>query len=155
MVPFGPSPLVAVVTTRDIDENEELLTSYGASYWLDMLPSSPDDNEDCITDEVMKEVRALAMDLFEVSGSIAVKNSKNSQILSSIMNSMDGYEYTKWNELHKSAMFALASCECAGAQKTMGVPSSETINEGRFTKPEGWSSMTKKEKWAWKKSFKM
>lgn len=33
--PWGPSPLLAAFTTKDICKGEELFTSYGVSYWLD------------------------------------------------------------------------------------------------------------------------
>ena len=34
MLPFGgAAPVMALVTTRDVDEGEELLLSYGHSYW--------------------------------------------------------------------------------------------------------------------------
>jgi hypothetical protein len=36
-VPFGPLPLMASVTTRDVKEGEELFSSYGGSYWVQYL----------------------------------------------------------------------------------------------------------------------
>jgi hypothetical protein len=35
IAPYGPSPLLAAFTTRDVEEGEELFTSYGLSYWWD------------------------------------------------------------------------------------------------------------------------
>lgn len=37
IVPFGPSPLLATVTTRPVARHEELFASYGVPYWLDAL----------------------------------------------------------------------------------------------------------------------
>lgn len=34
LVPMGPAPLMAYVTTRAVDPQEELLTTYGCEYWL-------------------------------------------------------------------------------------------------------------------------
>ena len=34
LVPFGPAPLMAYVTTRRVDEGEEFATTYGADFWL-------------------------------------------------------------------------------------------------------------------------
>ena len=48
MVPFGAAaPIMALVTTREVREGEELLTAYGHTYWIDHFggtppPSSPD-----------------------------------------------------------------------------------------------------------------
>jgi hypothetical protein len=36
-VPFGPAPILATVTTRKVKKGEELLTTYGCTYWLDAL----------------------------------------------------------------------------------------------------------------------
>ena len=40
LVPLGPAPLMAYVTTRPVAAEEELLTCYGADYWLAL--SRPD-----------------------------------------------------------------------------------------------------------------
>lgn len=34
LVPIGPSPLMAYVTTRAVNAGEELLTTYGCEYWV-------------------------------------------------------------------------------------------------------------------------
>ena len=34
LVPLGPAPLMAYVTTRSVGVGEELLTTYGCEYWL-------------------------------------------------------------------------------------------------------------------------
>jgi hypothetical protein len=34
ILPVGPCPLLAAVTTRDIKPGEELFTAYGYSYWM-------------------------------------------------------------------------------------------------------------------------
>jgi hypothetical protein len=39
-IPFGPSPILATVTTQKIPKGSEILTTYGAAYWLGMMASS-------------------------------------------------------------------------------------------------------------------
>jgi hypothetical protein len=36
-VPFGPLPIMASVTTRDVKKGKELFSSYGGSYWVQYL----------------------------------------------------------------------------------------------------------------------
>ena len=36
IVPVGPAPLMGYATTRDIEAGEELLTTYGAEYWVEV-----------------------------------------------------------------------------------------------------------------------
>ena len=35
IVPVGPAPLMGYATTRDVEAGEELLTTYGAEYWVE------------------------------------------------------------------------------------------------------------------------
>lgn len=39
-IPFGPSPILATVTTQKIQKGSEILTTYGSAYWLGMMTSS-------------------------------------------------------------------------------------------------------------------
>mmetsp|Transcript_50321 Transcript_50321/g.58733 ORF Transcript_50321/g.58733 Transcript_50321/m.58733 type:complete len:380 (+) Transcript_50321:35-1174(+) len=61
-IPFGPSPIMATVTTRKIKKGEELFTSYGCSYWLEALMSGESTTE--ITEEIQAQVKETAKDLF-------------------------------------------------------------------------------------------
>jgi hypothetical protein len=45
LIPFGPSPLLAVATTRPVQKGEELFLSYGVSYWLDAALVDDDDDD--------------------------------------------------------------------------------------------------------------
>ena len=36
IVPVGPAPLMGYATTRDVEAGEELLTTYGAEYWVEV-----------------------------------------------------------------------------------------------------------------------
>ena len=56
-VPFGPLPIMASVTTRDVKEGEELFSSYGGSYWVQYLG---DGNEEMAN--VDEEIRKMAQD---------------------------------------------------------------------------------------------
>jgi hypothetical protein len=58
-IPFGPSPIVATVTTQDIEKGGELFTSYGCLYWLQVL-LGPDDEPTSITPAVIEESKETA-----------------------------------------------------------------------------------------------
>jgi hypothetical protein len=65
--------VLALVTTCDVPRGEELLTSYGANYWMERLAqdvdgvagciASGDENEDIITNQVLALVRESARDI--------------------------------------------------------------------------------------------
>ena len=42
IVDFGPAPVLAYVTTRPVDAGAEILTTYGAEYWLEQRGASLD-----------------------------------------------------------------------------------------------------------------
>jgi hypothetical protein len=58
-IPFGPSPIVATVTTQNIPQGAELFTSYGCLYWLQVL-LGPDDDPTAITPAVIEESKESA-----------------------------------------------------------------------------------------------
>jgi hypothetical protein len=67
-IPFGPAPILALVTTCPVRRGDELWTSYGANYWLDrLLAHGGDENEDeennLVTDRVLALVRENARDI--------------------------------------------------------------------------------------------
>ena len=41
-VPFGPSPIVVAVATKDILQGDEIFTCYGRAYWLGMVEPNKD-----------------------------------------------------------------------------------------------------------------
>ena len=58
-IPFGPSPIVATVTTRAISKGDELFTSYGCLYWLqDLL--QPEEEPTDVTDNVVAQSKETA-----------------------------------------------------------------------------------------------
>jgi len=60
IAPWGPSPLLAAFTTRDIRKGEELFTSYGLAYWLDATVPNKDEWV-----EKTDRIRSQEKDLFE------------------------------------------------------------------------------------------
>lgn len=68
-VPFGPCPILATVATRKIKKGEELLTTYGASYWLNVV--APDSELD-LTLPIQEAAMKTAKDLFAGMQSVEV-----------------------------------------------------------------------------------
>jgi SET domain len=60
-IPFGPSPIMATVTTRRVAAGDELLTSYGGTYWLGAVSSEQAVE---ITPAIQAEINESAQDLF-------------------------------------------------------------------------------------------
>ena len=61
-IPFGPSPVVAVVTTRKVKKGEELFTTYGCLYWLENIIKAGEEYADA-TEAVQLKARETAQDL--------------------------------------------------------------------------------------------
>ena len=61
-IPFGPSPLLAVVTTRKVKKGEELFTTYGCLYWLETILKPGEECADA-TDAVQLKARETAQDI--------------------------------------------------------------------------------------------
>jgi len=62
-IPFGPSPILATVTTRKVKQGEELLTSYGGTYWLGVWLDLHGAEGVAITKPMEEEIQASARDL--------------------------------------------------------------------------------------------
>lgn len=67
-IPFGPSPVLATMTTRKVRKGQELLTTYGATYWLGEHSSSSSgsgegEQEVTITPAIQKAIQETANDL--------------------------------------------------------------------------------------------
>jgi SET domain len=60
-IPFGPSPIMATVTTRRVAAGDELLTSYGGTYWLGAVSG---EHAVEITPAIQAEINESAQDLF-------------------------------------------------------------------------------------------
>jgi hypothetical protein len=66
-VPFGPSPIMATITTRDVVQGEELFTSYGCAYWIPYILGAGDEEEEMtdVTESIQRQVQESAQDLFQ------------------------------------------------------------------------------------------
>lgn len=62
-IPFGPSPIMATVTTRKVKKGEEFLTSYGATYWLGVLLDVHGEEGVGVTPKVQARIQETAVDL--------------------------------------------------------------------------------------------
>ena len=69
-IPFGPSPILATVTTRKVKKGEELFTSYGGVYWLGV--DSSDEQQVGITPAIQNEIQETANDLRKSMQSVSV-----------------------------------------------------------------------------------
>jgi hypothetical protein len=72
IIPIGPAPLMATITTKNIDKGQELLTTYGCSYWLAALCGDETETAE-ITDAVVQEAAAVAKDIFVAMRSAQTK----------------------------------------------------------------------------------
>lgn len=64
-IPFGPSPIMATVTTKKVKKGEELFTSYGGTYWLGVLLDVHGDEGVGITPQINIEIKETATDLLK------------------------------------------------------------------------------------------
>jgi len=62
-IPFGPSPIMATVTTRKVKKGEEFFTTYGGTYWLGVLLEIRGEEGVGITFKIQKEIQDTAADL--------------------------------------------------------------------------------------------
>ena len=87
-VPFGPAPLLAAVATRKIKKGSELFTTYGCSYWLDVLMRQTGEAEETdMTDPIVAEAREVAMDVLKGMKGVAVTHASEAEELQAIFNS--------------------------------------------------------------------
>ena len=61
-IPFGPSPLIAVVTTHKVKKGDELFTTYGCLYWLETIIKPGEECADA-TEAVQLKARDTAQDI--------------------------------------------------------------------------------------------
>jgi hypothetical protein len=69
-IPFGPSPILATVTTKKVKKGEELLTSYGGTYWLGVWLDVHGEEGVTITPAIQSEIQASARDLMQSMQSV-------------------------------------------------------------------------------------
>ena len=62
-IPFGPSPVLATVTTKKVKKGEELFTSYGVVYWLGSVDDAGDSDVAVMTEKIQTQIVESARDL--------------------------------------------------------------------------------------------
>lgn len=71
-IPWGPSPIMATVTTKKVKKGEELFTSYGGTYWLGVLLDVRGEEGVGITSAIQKEIQQTATDLVQSMDRVAI-----------------------------------------------------------------------------------
>lgn len=71
-IPWGPSPVMATVTTKKVKKGQELLTSYGGTYWLGVYLNVHGEEGVPITDEIQKKIQETATDLRKSMQAVSV-----------------------------------------------------------------------------------
>lgn len=82
-VPFGPSPLLATVTTRKIKKGDELFTTYGCAYWLDTILDGGEEETD-MTEAIVSEAKQVAMDVLKGMRGAEVTNANEASELQAV-----------------------------------------------------------------------
>jgi hypothetical protein len=73
-IPFGPSPLLATITSKNLRRGEELFTTYGCSYWLESLIKQTGEMEEtCMSDSIVYESKNVALDIFNIMKAATLK----------------------------------------------------------------------------------
>ena len=64
-IPFGPSPLLATITTKKVKKGQELFTSYGVVYWLGSVDMDDDtaSSTTSMTETIQNQILQSARDL--------------------------------------------------------------------------------------------
>ena len=64
-IPFGPSPILATVTTKKVKKGQEFFTSYGVVYWLGAVDHNPGDEAGTpgMTEKIQNQIVQSARDL--------------------------------------------------------------------------------------------
>lgn len=73
-IPFGPSPLLATITSKNLSRGEELFTTYGCSYWLQSLMNKTGETEETyISESIIQESKNVALDIFNIMKDATLK----------------------------------------------------------------------------------
>eukprot|EP00550_Attheya_septentrionalis_P003221 CAMPEP_0198287388 /NCGR_PEP_ID=MMETSP1449-20131203/6227_1 /TAXON_ID=420275 /ORGANISM="Attheya septentrionalis, Strain CCMP2084" /LENGTH=250 /DNA_ID=CAMNT_0043985339 /DNA_START=264 /DNA_END=1016 /DNA_ORIENTATION=- len=83
-VPFGPSPLLATVTTKKIKKGDELFTTYGCSYWLESLLKETGEAETDMTESIVLEAKEVAMDILKGMRGLKLTNASEEEELQAV-----------------------------------------------------------------------
>ena len=90
LIPFGPSPLLAAVTTKKVNKGDELFTTYGCSYWLEALLKETGEAEETNTNTelIMLEAKGVAMDILKGTRDAAVTHAREAGELQTIFDAL-------------------------------------------------------------------
>uniref|UniRef100_A0A7S1YRC1 SET domain-containing protein n=1 Tax=Ditylum brightwellii TaxID=49249 RepID=A0A7S1YRC1_9STRA len=84
-IPFGPSPIIATISTKKIKKGEELFTSYGCVYWLGSnTQSSP-----AMTNKIQLQIQESAQDLFSSMNTSSVRYANQIEALENIFDDIE------------------------------------------------------------------
>jgi hypothetical protein len=86
-IPFGPSPIIATVTTKKVKRGQEFLTTYGSTYWLGVVSN---DTRDVVTmtPEIQAQIQTTAVDLTKSMASVSVVYANQIQALETEFNKL-------------------------------------------------------------------
>lgn len=71
-IPWGPSPVMATVTTKKVKKGEELFTTYGGTYWLGVWLDIHGEEGVGITDAIQSKIQETATELLKSMQSVSV-----------------------------------------------------------------------------------
>ena len=71
-IPWGPSPIMATVTTKKVKKGEELFTTYGGTYWLGVWLDIHGEEGVGITDSIQEKIKETATELLKCMQSVSV-----------------------------------------------------------------------------------
>jgi hypothetical protein len=88
-IPFGPSPILATITTKKVKKGEELFTSYGVVYWLGSV-DDPDKDSDVavMTERIQTQIVETARDLQKSMSMASTGYGKESSDLDQAFNNL-------------------------------------------------------------------
>jgi len=88
-IPWGPSPIIATVTTKKVKKGQELFTTYGGTYWLGSSSSGSNDststgknnNEAIVTTAIQTKIQETVQELLRSMQTVSVTYAQQVQAL--------------------------------------------------------------------------
>lgn len=87
-IPFGPSPIMATATTTKVKKGQELLTSYGGTYWLGVLHDLHGEEGVAVTPAIQARIQETARDLQKSMQSVAIVYANHLEFLEAEFNKL-------------------------------------------------------------------